>query len=278
MNVDLNLYIVFISLVENGSMNKAASELNVTASAISQNLKLLEEQVDEKLFNRQRQGLILTKAGRLLYEDIYKPIKTLINSHLRIKNGSITYENKLIIATSSALFREFVLPSLSIFSNYNIVVKSHLSNYDQIKSIEDEIADFAIIKEFSQPKKNNIEINKIGELNFVFFYNPKLLKESEIFSSKIVIKDVGSKTRKNESEQFSKIVKKFRDIDLLGHDHDIIAYVKNHAVVGFAPKEYLNSEFRIIDLGYKKQVDINMLFNDKNVNAKKFLQNFKGKK
>ena len=272
MSVNFELYKVFISLVENGSMNKAATELNVTTSAVSQNLKLLEEQIGEKLFKRQRQGLLLTNYGKSLYEEIYKNIKSLSISHLKIKNNIVNKVNKLKISTSSALYKAFILPYLNNFKDFDLIVDSHLTNYDQIKSVENDLADFAIIKEFSQPLKNGIESFKIGELNYVFFYNPKLINEANIYSCGLAIKNSGSKLRKNENEQFSKILKKFENFAYLGHDNDIIKTVEKLPYIGFAPKEYLSGELKVIDLGYTKQVLVKMVYKQDNINANKYIE------
>jgi len=46
------------------SFTRAAEELHVTQSAVSQQVKALEEQLGVKLFNRERQRLKITRAGR----------------------------------------------------------------------------------------------------------------------------------------------------------------------------------------------------------------------
>src|SRR5882724_2908337 len=46
------------------SFTRAAEELHVTQSAVSQQVKALEAQLGVKLFNRERQRLKITPAGR----------------------------------------------------------------------------------------------------------------------------------------------------------------------------------------------------------------------
>src|SRR5260370_3261176 len=46
------------------SFTRAAEELHVTQSAVSQQVKTLEAQLGVKLFNRERQRLRITPAGR----------------------------------------------------------------------------------------------------------------------------------------------------------------------------------------------------------------------
>jgi LysR family glycine cleavage system transcriptional activator len=45
-------------------LHRAAEELSVTAGAVSQQVKALETELGLKLFNRERQRLMITEAGR----------------------------------------------------------------------------------------------------------------------------------------------------------------------------------------------------------------------
>ena len=48
------------------SITRAAEELHVTPSAISQHLKALEERLGRRLFDRKARGVALTESGRQL--------------------------------------------------------------------------------------------------------------------------------------------------------------------------------------------------------------------
>ena len=60
----LNALKVFEAAARSESFTRAAEELNVTQGAVSQQVKVLEATLGVKLFNRQRQRLALTEAGR----------------------------------------------------------------------------------------------------------------------------------------------------------------------------------------------------------------------
>ena len=53
-----------------GSINKAADELNVTASAVSHQISNLEGYVGRKLFERTSRGLVLTPVGERYQNDV----------------------------------------------------------------------------------------------------------------------------------------------------------------------------------------------------------------
>lgn len=58
----------FRKIAETGSINAAAKLLNMSQPPLSYQLKLLEEELDVRLFDRSRQGVSLTEAGKLLYQ------------------------------------------------------------------------------------------------------------------------------------------------------------------------------------------------------------------
>src|ERR1051326_3154177 len=60
----LNALKAFEAAARAESFTRAAEELNVTQGAVSHQVKALEDTLGLKLFNRERQRLIITEAGR----------------------------------------------------------------------------------------------------------------------------------------------------------------------------------------------------------------------
>jgi len=60
----LNALKAFEAAARSESITRAAEELGVTPGAVSQHVKALEATLGIKLFNRERQRLIITEAGR----------------------------------------------------------------------------------------------------------------------------------------------------------------------------------------------------------------------
>jgi LysR family transcriptional regulator, glycine cleavage system transcriptional activator len=60
----LNALKSFEAAARHESFTRAAEELCVTQGAVSHQVKALEEELGVKLFNRERQGLVITEAGR----------------------------------------------------------------------------------------------------------------------------------------------------------------------------------------------------------------------
>lgn len=59
----------FICVADAGSFNKAADELFITPTAVIKQINALESSIGVKLFDRTHRGLVLTNAGRSVYND-----------------------------------------------------------------------------------------------------------------------------------------------------------------------------------------------------------------
>ncbi|MCM3726501.1 LysR family transcriptional regulator [Neobacillus cucumis] len=66
--MDIRRMKYFVSIVEEGQISLAAKRLNIAQPPLSQQLKLFEEELNTKLFERHTRKLILTDEGKFLYE------------------------------------------------------------------------------------------------------------------------------------------------------------------------------------------------------------------
>ncbi|RUX45634.1 LysR family transcriptional regulator [Mesorhizobium sp. M7A.F.Ca.US.014.04.1.1] len=66
-NLDMALIRTFITVADKASMTAAANALHLTQGAVSQQVKRLEEAFGSSLFERDRRGLRLTRAGEQLF-------------------------------------------------------------------------------------------------------------------------------------------------------------------------------------------------------------------
>jgi DNA-binding transcriptional LysR family regulator len=73
-NIDIGLLRAFVAVVETGSVTSAASLLNLTQAAVSQQLKRLEELFGTHLFERHHKRLALKSDGERLIAHAHKLI------------------------------------------------------------------------------------------------------------------------------------------------------------------------------------------------------------
>lgn len=65
----------FITVANLGSFTKAADQLYISHTAVRKQMVQLEERLEVKLFDRSHQGVLLTKAGQVLYAESLTLIK-----------------------------------------------------------------------------------------------------------------------------------------------------------------------------------------------------------
>lgn len=90
----------FIKVADAGSFNKAAEELYITPTAVIKQINLLESSLDLVLFERTHRGLILTNAGKSLYQDAKYIIGYCKDIVVRAKNAMSEGENIIRIGSS----------------------------------------------------------------------------------------------------------------------------------------------------------------------------------
>lgn len=96
-----------------GSFHKAAEALNLTQSAISQQVRSLETYLEQPLFHRSGRSVSLTDAGH----DLLSTTQSLLQ-HLAVgirRLDQYRKPNQLVVNTSPAFARHWLLPRLADF-------------------------------------------------------------------------------------------------------------------------------------------------------------------
>lgn len=108
----LNVLAAFEAAARLHSFARAAEELHVTDSAISHRIRLLEEQVGEKLFLRTHSGLVLTGKGSGYLAAVQTALSTLKSAAAELAGGG-----RLVVRISigPALARNWLVARLGEF-------------------------------------------------------------------------------------------------------------------------------------------------------------------
>ena len=97
-----------------GSFRKAGEELFITASAVSHQIKSLEDELGELLFDRNSRELSLTETGQSLYDDIRPLIEKLDEVAGSYKAGAV--KSSVRISVQPFFASEYFVPRLSEFA------------------------------------------------------------------------------------------------------------------------------------------------------------------
>lgn len=79
-SIDLNLLPVFVAVVEEGQLSRAALRLGMSQPAVSAALQRLRLSVDDALFTRSRNGLSPTPRAQALYQQVNNGLQSLIEA------------------------------------------------------------------------------------------------------------------------------------------------------------------------------------------------------
>ena len=95
----------FLHIVELGSLSKAAERLHLSQPALSRQIKMLEQEIGESLFQRTGRGLIITEAGQLLERRATAGLAELekFSADLSARRGNISGSLCLGLPPSSGL-------------------------------------------------------------------------------------------------------------------------------------------------------------------------------
>ena len=85
--MDLSSLAVFQAVAKNGSISKAAKELQYVQSNVTAKIKVLEEQLHADLFYRHSRGVTLTSAGELLLFYAEKILSLVDEAKLAVNNS-----------------------------------------------------------------------------------------------------------------------------------------------------------------------------------------------
>ena len=109
----LNAYLHFEAVARRGTVIRAAEELLVSPSAVSQQVKLLEQQLGIKLFRREGRRLTLTLEGEQLFEACSAPVRMLRDVRRHLGKARSTWRLDIRVAPSFGV--RWLGPRLSRF-------------------------------------------------------------------------------------------------------------------------------------------------------------------
>ncbi|RZM78421.1 hypothetical protein C3B51_14685 [Pseudoalteromonas rubra] len=112
-NISLSALQSFAVVAAELSFTKAGQILHKTPSAISHQMKLLEQQLDVQLFYRKSKGVVLTPAAELLLKDVHNGLSQLNAGVRRARLKAQTDKHTIVLAVIPSLLEHWLLPRLT---------------------------------------------------------------------------------------------------------------------------------------------------------------------
>jgi LysR family glycine cleavage system transcriptional activator len=132
----------FEAAARNLSFTKAAEELFVTQSAVSRQVKALEDHLGVALFERRPRALILTEAGQSLYAvttDVLDRLQTAVD-----QLGSGSRARQLSVTTTTGFASLWLIPRLPRFTDLHPGIDVRISATTDMLNLERSLIDIAI--------------------------------------------------------------------------------------------------------------------------------------
>jgi len=135
---------IFVSVVDKGSFSGAARELGITTSAVSQQIRILENEVGTVLLHRSTRKLSLTEAGSVFYQSCHEMVQAAKKGRVRINELRNELVGDLRIATTPELGLNHILPALSDWLQAHPGLKVHFEADNRYIDLIEERIDIAV--------------------------------------------------------------------------------------------------------------------------------------
>jgi len=142
---------IFHAVADAGSLTHAGDTLHLSQSAVSRQIRSLEESLDTTLFHRHARGLILTEQGELLFDATRSMSKRLEAASARIRDSEEEVFGELRVTTTVGFGTLWLAPRLPQLYNRYPDLKIDLILEERVMDLPMREADVAIrMKEPSQ--------------------------------------------------------------------------------------------------------------------------------
>lgn len=155
------------------SFTKAAAELFVTQSAISRQIKTLEDDLGVPLFKRMNRALTLTQEGQMLYRTAAEVIQRVRETTARLRAGG--GERALTVSTTLSFASLWLVPRLPHWRALHPNLDVRIAANDSMVDLEREGIDIAV--RFCDPKAAPADAARLGEEVVFPVCSPKLLRD-----------------------------------------------------------------------------------------------------
>lgn len=172
-NLTLKQMIIFIKVVECGGLSEAAVRINLTPSAVSKSLALLEESLSTKLLQRTTRSVFLTDEGKALYQQFSETIAALESTIDGLSSDRTEPKGQLRISTPVAFGARHLMPIFSAYRKHYPKVTLQLDVTDQQVNLNDGDCDIAL--RIAKRAPENYHSTVVATMHWFFCASPGYL-------------------------------------------------------------------------------------------------------
>ncbi|MGY9040169.1 MAG: LysR family transcriptional regulator, partial [Rhodobacterales bacterium] len=165
---------IFHAVADAGSLTHAGDKLNLSQSAVSRQIRGLEEQLNTNLFHRHARGLILTEQGELLFDATVAMSKRLDTAAARIRDSEEEVFGELRVTTTTGFGTLWLAPRLPKLYEKYPDLKVDLMLEERVLDLPMREADVAI--RMKEPSQADLVRKKLMMIKMCMYASPAYLE------------------------------------------------------------------------------------------------------
>lgn len=158
---------IFHSVADIGSLTHAGERLHLSQSAVSRQIRALEESLNITLFHRHARGLILTEQGELLYSATSEMSQKLKRTEARIRDSKNEVFGNLRVTTTMGFGSLWLAPRLGRLYDQYPELSIDLILEERILDLPMREADVAI--RMKEPSQADLVRRRLMNVNMQLF-------------------------------------------------------------------------------------------------------------
>ncbi|HBD91468.1 MAG: LysR family transcriptional regulator [Rhodobacteraceae bacterium GWE1_64_9] len=167
---------IFHAVADAGSLTHAGDTLHLSQSAVSRQIRALEESLNVTLFHRHARGLILTEQGELLFEATTAMVKRLDATAARIRDSEDEVFGELRVTTTTGFGTLWLAPRLTkLFAKYP-GLKIDLMLEERVLDLPMREADVAI--RMKEPSQADLIRRRLMNIKMRCYASPEYLAQN----------------------------------------------------------------------------------------------------
>ncbi|TRX56463.1 LysR substrate-binding domain-containing protein [Thalassomonas sp. M1454] len=172
----LHLFTIFEASARHQSFKLASEELFITPSAVSHQIKSLEEYLGFELFTRKSRGLSLNSAGKVYLGYVQKSLELLESGTKAVKNQYNAPTLK--ISTFPSMTANVIIPQLSLFQQAHQDIDIRIETGMNVIDLRYDDVDLAI--RIGDGKWPDVQAKKLLDINIAAVCSPDFAKKHQL--------------------------------------------------------------------------------------------------
>ena len=166
---------IFHAVSDAGSLTHAGDKLNLSQSAVSRQIRALEESLNTTLFHRHARGLILTEQGELLFDATRSISKRLEAAAARIRDSEEEVFGELRVTTTFGFGTLWLVPRLPKLYEKYPNLKIDLMLEERVLDLPMREADVAI--RMKEPSQADLIRKRLMTIQMLLYATKDYVKE-----------------------------------------------------------------------------------------------------